>query len=269
MNTTLNRTLKGLAIAAVCWMTTSAQAQVLYSQSFTNATGATSGVSMAGWNAYIGANAVNVTGPGSVAALTAGNSVTMPNKTGNPNTSNGFLQFYNGENTGLVSQSFSAVVTGLNLNLTSGTSMISWKMNTSLATSQELRLLVQVGGAWYVTNSTFAQTALSQSTAGNFDVADTGSFLFSTAASTWSAFTLIGNSSSSVADGTMAIGATQTLDLSSSTITGIGFYAAVSTRYNILRIDSLEVNAVPEPSSLMLLLGASGMLGMGLRRRRV
>lgn len=240
---------------------TTAQAQTLYSQNFTNTYGSSQGVYRDGWSGYIGAGALNVSTSGNNATYTGASAVTLGNAAGNPNTSIGFLSFYN-QGAAAGAQSFSAVVTGLNLALTSGVSTITWQMNTSSVTSQTLKMLVQVDGAWYISNSGFTQTALSATT---FDTASTGSFVFNTLASTWSTFTLTPSLDNT---GTMAIGSALGADLGSSTITGLGFYSEISTRYNSIRIDSLEVNAVPEPTTLALLMGGCGLMAVIRRPRK-
>lgn len=242
---------------AVVLSATDGMSQVLYSETFTNNTGSSKGLSYVGWNSYISSTAVDVSNTATYLPSGGGNEYfSTAAGVGNPTGTNGYMSMYSQPATG--TETFTAYKTGLNLSLTSGVSTITWQMNATAAGKATTRILVQVGGSWYASNATFTPTDYGT----DFAAATTGSYTFSTLASNWVSFSITPGTS-------MALGSALGSDLSSSTITGIGFYSDVA-KYATFRVDTLAVNAVPEPNTVaLLLLGAIGMLGMGSRCRKV
>ena len=126
---------------------------------------------------------------------------------------------------------------------------VQFALGNTDSTTENVRITIQIAGAWYVTNSTYnggpgPDTFNSRSTAG----------------STWSVLNFTSGTG-------MSIGSTTALP-TTGTITGVGMYD--ESRSNTIRFDNLSINIdtdiVPEPSAAMLF-GAAGFLIL-LRRRR-
>lgn len=211
-----------------------------------------------GWESYFGANATAPT----VAGSSGGNNrVAVPNATGNPNTTNGFLTVSSSG-----AQRFALFDANLGLQnplSVADITTISWKQgNRSIDAS--IRLMVQVNDIWYATNTDF-KNSQEYLTAGDFANA-TGndvskSFAFTVSASDWREVTIIAGSTLLLDTETI------TNDLSGN-ITGIGFYVESTSGYQSVRLDTLEVYAViPESASWAVLPAALALLAvMHLRR---
>ncbi len=209
-------------------------ATVIYNEQFDNSTGTSFAVSTIGWSSYLGSTASNIS--------TQVNATVISAATGNPSADGtGYFGFIGSgtypAHTGTLSflTTFSAVdIAG---------STITWTMANG-STAPMVQLLIQVNGNWYVSNQSFSntETYTSISTPSTASILQT--LTFSTQASAWSAFTLTPWSS-------MSVGSVLSSDLSSSSITGIGFYLSNAADATV-RIDSLTVT-VPEPGTIGLL----------------
>lgn len=128
----------------------------------------------------------------------------------------------------------------------------------------QVRLLIQIGGDnWYVSTTVFNPvTASSWAAASDSNV--TLGLTFSSAAANWSAATLAPDSAMSIS------GTALTDDLPSGNITGIGWWVTNlhATNGVTVRLDTMQVMAIPEPSSFAALAGAAGLGSAFLRRRR-
>lgn len=140
---------------------------------------------------------------------------------------------------------------------TSSADSFSWYMGNS-ATTDSVRVAVQVAGNWYASNTAFS-TAGTTNGAGFAANAEPMSFNFTTAGSAWRQMTVNPGVELSMLGTTLA-GSLP----ADTTITGFGLYASDSRAANI-RIDTFSAMSVPEPVS-MAVLGLSGLL---LIRRRV
>lgn len=233
----------------------------LYSETFDNTTGSNKTAGQVGWSAFVGSTAIDLT---NVAGVTNTDYVADASAAGNPNTPNGFIFANNGAT---LNQKFALVDTllGSIVNLTNGDS-ITWTMgnNSTTATAQ---ILIQIGGdgtvgsgTWYVSSTTFRDLTGHDSTAfkNATESSVTSTLTFSSSMTAWKEFTL--NSGSS-----MAVGNTLTADLSSTTITGIGFYLVDGNTGSSMRLDNLQV--IPEPGVLALVL-SGGLAGVLAVRRR-
>ncbi|PAW75730.1 MAG: hypothetical protein B9S32_17460 [Verrucomicrobia bacterium Tous-C9LFEB] len=241
----------------------------LYSETFNNSGGSNLMTATSSWYTYAGATATNLSNY-MPATNTISNTVDyagISNANGNPKDTKGYLFFVNNATP---AQTFGSVHTfGTGLTLANGDS-ITWTMGNNKTTAT-VRLLLQIGGdgsigsgTWVASNSTKNNstayvTAASYSDAQTSDV--TFSVNYSSTASNWSAFTL------DPTGGSMSLGSTLSSDLSSSTITGIGFYV-VDSSASVVRIDTLQI--IPEPTSIALLVFSFGtlLLGSGRRTRR-
>jgi hypothetical protein len=168
---------------------------------------------------------------------------------------------------------FAAVGTGLSINTAAYENIaISWRENIGAAGTVSTRVLLQVGGQWYVSAQAFTPTVGANTALDT--VGATLSLNYNPAASSWNSFNLTPSTAtngdvaiSELQSGTMSIGATAVSDLSG-TITGVGLFSQSSTTATI-RIDQLNITAtpIPEPANIAALLGLAG-LGLTLIRKR-
>ncbi len=124
------------------------------------------------------------------------------------------------------------------------------------------RIAVQIDGNWYATSQVFANTVAVASAANFNTLAQQETFNWTTAASAWDSLTFVPGTS-------LSLGSTLTSDLPGDNITAFGLYSdqepggGNATR----RADTYEIDTVPEPGSLVLVLSGLGVL-MSLRRSR-
>lgn len=115
--------------------------------------------------------------------------------------------------------------------------------NTS--TSENIRTALQIGGNWYVTNTFYNSNSFATLT-------------MTPSLTTWSGLTFTSGSS-------LALGSTTALP-SSGAISAIGFFDAAQV--NIIRLDTVVVNSVPEPSVCGLILLSGMAWGAWSRSRK-
>ncbi len=197
----------------------------VYSEEFTNTL--SSGnmyLSNFGWNGYRHSNAAN---------LSASN-VYIPQNLGNPDTQKGYLTLAPG-----TAGTFAVVKTLSSLDVAG--CAFTWSMGNNL-TTPTVHILVKVGANWYASSDAFSNTSTYTPT--TFASTTTGDvrrlLVFSTAAANWRSFTLVPGSA-------MSLGAALGSNLSSSQITGIGFYATTPAGSPVVRLDSLEVTPYSAP----------------------
>lgn len=227
------------------------QAALVYSELFPNADSTDDEVTTAGWISYSGPNATLFTGTGN-------NKIYIPGGFGNGNPqARGFLAL-----NALPSTNYVTYESGLNINPANGALNFSWQHHASVTGNAEARLLLQIGGQWIATNQVYNPAGIG--TLADFGAAAgagafTNSFTFSTAASEWRDVTFTPTIGLSIS------GTARTTDLTVAPITAIGFYYTASGTVST-RIDTLQVDQVPEPHLTALLL--AGGLGIAARRRR-
>lgn len=200
-----------MAVALAC--STSAKAQVIYSATYSNTTGSTQSASTlgTGWASYYGS--------GGTVTTAANWAASMMSEAGTGDLSLGYARLnmgaYNASSS--TTDRFSIVQTGLSLNLSNG-STISWDA-TSQVIYTRVQLLIQLNNSdWYVSNTVLKPTNQGLNWSSATPSLYRESVTFSTTATDWSTFTLVGGSS-------MTVGSTLASDLSSTTVTGIGLYA--------------------------------------------
>ena len=253
MNKNLLRSVLFLASVATT------QAAVVYEETFNNSGTGNANISTVGWNKYFGATAGNPAGNedwNSYASSVDKGGVTASD-----------VLFLN--NGATANATFA--ITDTSLGLASPVSVsditsVTWSQGNS-NTAIQVRLMVQVGGSWYATNTAFTNSAVrilsDVETPVLPDVSK--SFTFTTAASSWRLLTLTPGVEMSISASAI------TSDLSGN-ITGVGFlvqHPASGTNQSA-RFDTLQINAtssVPEPSTFALLAGLAGLGLAGARRQ--
>jgi len=228
----------------------SASAQALYEQYFNNSSSSLNATANSvGWSAYVSSSATNVS---NIAGGGSEDRVSISYLAGNPNSSLGFLFAANPQTS---NQIFAAVTTFSSITPTTFT----WKQGNA-NTGSSVRLMVQVNGNWYATSQAFTNTV--SYTANDFATSTSAdlskSFSFTTAASAWRSVSLVSGS-------TLSLGSVLGSDLSSSSITGVGFFIQSPTINVSSRIDSLVI--VPEPGAFAL--AGLGLLGLAFFHRRI
>jgi PEP-CTERM motif len=128
------------------------------------------------------------------------------------------------------------------------------------------RIAVEIGGNWYASTSVLANP-IAVTSAGNFHLgagsggAQQVTFNWTTAASAWDSLTFVPGTS-------LVLGSTLLSDLPASNITAFGVYSDAEAGTGATRrLDTYQIDTVPEPSSVVLGLFGVGVL-MGLRRSR-
>jgi hypothetical protein len=123
------------------------------------------------------------------------------------------------------------------------------------------RIAVQIDGNWYASTAVLANT-VAVATAGVFNTgAQQVTFNWTTAASAWDSLTFVPGTS-------LVLGSTLVSDLPGGNVTAFGLYSDQLTGTGATRrFDTFQIDPVPEPSSVVLVLSGVGVL-MSLRRSR-
>jgi hypothetical protein len=128
------------------------------------------------------------------------------------------------------------------------------------------RIAVQIDGNWYASSAVLANP-VSVSSAANFHLgagsggAQQVTFNWTTAASAWDSLTFVPGTS-------LVLGSTLVSDLPGDNITAFGLYSDAEAGTGATRrFDTFQIDTVPEPSSVVLVLSGVGVL-MSLRRSR-
>lgn len=244
-----------LVLVGVALIGRSSQA-ALYTENFTNSSGGNQAISTVGWSGYYTATATNIS---TIVTGTGADTWGLSNTYGNPIANGqGYLFTLNGSYSQQIFAAVDSTFTPIDM---TGT-MITWNMgNTSNV--PKIYVLIEVGTSWYASTTSYSTPA--NYSAGTFNSATSGvtyNLNFTTNKSAWRNFTLTENTS-------MALGSALTSDLTSSTISSIGFfidYTGVGGTGSAVRIDTLQI--IPEPATTwLLLLGVGAMAGARMRVR--
>jgi hypothetical protein len=250
----------------------------IYREVFGNITGtgssnaAPSSVGWAGnWGATASDASVGDTAPGTFNNFGVSTALGKPQNLGNINASPEVSQ---ANGLGFVSQpgqNFIFYTTGYPVNQTlTPINDISFYAGNTFDTAGGIpgfRIAVQQDGSWYASTAVLANSA-NVSSAANFSSATVGAqqvtFTWTTAASAWDSLSFTPNT-------TLALGGISG-GLNADPITAFGLYSDATdslgnTVNAIRRFDTFQIDPVPEPSSVVLVLSGVGML-MGLRRAR-
>lgn len=259
MNIIKPRSCKSL-IAAACLAAVafpslaSAQATVVYLETFGTPAGANGTFGSVGWSWYSSAAATNRTNSTTGTAVNP----TAPTNTATANIGqaaavadgNGY-GFFNSSATSHFG--FTTEYNGATPLTTASISEVSFVQGNAVA--YQFRVAIQTGGNWYVTTTALAGTVADQAT---FTSAPTKLTFSGLNTASWSALSFTAGSA-------LSIGSAATLP-GNSTITGFGLYATTGTA-GTGRFDDFTVTAIPEPSTFAALAGL-GVLGLAASRRR-
>lgn len=235
----------------------------LYSETFDNTTSSTNyPVNNYGWSAYLGGTGTDIT------ANTSGDyAIVSPTDV---------MAIVNGATpnaTAALMHTFSSALT-----LNTGNA-ISWQMG-NIQANATVQVLIQIGGTgsvnsgtWYASTATYknnaSYTGSDASTPGSFAYAEVNapgsvsfSLTFDTLANQWQTLNFTPGTS-------LSLGSVLGSNLTSTDITGIGFYLinAGGSTSQAMRLDTVMV--VPEPNTFALVgLGGIMLVWSGLRKRR-
>jgi len=256
----------GAALAVFALTASATQAQVLYRQTY-GTTSNNSSFSNVGWTVATGATATNYTSTFNTADGLGGwlnNSGGTPQNLPNVNTGGTSAS----ESLGLAVVSLTNSSNRLGMLYTTQFSLnpadyagltFSWNQGNA-STNIAYRVAIQIGGSWYASSQSFANTTAVGSVANFATQSEAKSFAFSNLAASWLAldFTL---------GSELELGSALSSNLPTGNITGFGIYMASSSGATA-RMDTFTITAVPEPTtSAMLLLGAAGSLLISRKRR--
>lgn len=268
-----------LVASSILLATSVASAQsVVYRETFGNNTAGNISLSVAGWAVHGGGGLVRTadTGIGISSATGRGTTLANVNAGSSSSLTNGFIfaGFQNAGQSG--ANNFTANGAGIlwtnEYTIGRGAqelSSVSFYLGNG-GTGATVRVALQIGGGWYVSNQTFANNpAVASGTFGASSVLNT--FNFTTSASAWRQLNF--NAPSLTANGSQLslVGTTLASALPSGDVTAFGLYVdAVATNNGTVRVDSFEIatSAIPEPSAFASLAGAGALAFGALRRRR-
>jgi hypothetical protein len=256
-----------MSVATLFWIPTGGplQGAVVFHESFAIGNSGNTTVGAAGWNGYTGPAATDLT-------TTANQGDGGQNRVGIGYISSTQREYLFSANGAIAGRQFALTSSGTSFSslLTLGSlevgdiASISWRQGNS-ATVPEVRLMVQINGSgWYASSQTFANSGTYTGSAFfTSNSPDLGkSLAFSTAASAWLQVSLVPGTE-------LALGAAPAADLDG-LVTGIGFYAVHGATGQTVRLDDLVIEAVPEPSACVAILGGFGafvLLGRARMRR--
>lgn len=251
-------------------------ADVIYREVFGNlASGTNSSFGIEGWYGYWGTTAASGDSA-NYNNLGVSTAAGAPNNLDNVNAGGPALSTING----LGFTSGGTLTPGANNRILVGTSQYTvnpslWNISTisfyagSAAVSGIIpgfRIAVEIDNNWYATAQVFANTTAIGSISGFASGAQQQTFNWTTSASAWNTLTFVPGTS-------LVLGSAVGSDLPSDPITAFGLYSdpvasgasAATRRWDTFEIDAV---AVPEPSSVALVLIGLGALAGGLRRSR-
>jgi len=266
----MKRTLLVTVLAGAILLSMQVTHAQIYREVFGNTSGAANAnLSTVGWSGAWGPTATDSSNPspnnfGISSAL--GDPQNLDNiNAGGPSlsTANGLL-FTSG--TGASLNNWIAYTTGYTVNTTltpiQDISFYAGSAANGTFGIPGFRIAVQIDGNWYASTEVLANT-VAVSSAANFNTgAQQVTFNWTTAASAWDSLTFVPGTS-------LVLGSTLTSPLPGDNITAFGLYSdqeaggGNATR----RVDTYQIDTVPEPSSVVLVLSGVGVL-MSLRRSR-
>jgi hypothetical protein len=249
------------------------QAQI-YREVFGNNTAVNNLLSTVGWSGAWGATATDSTGGGMIAnnfgvSAALGDPQNLENiNAGGPSLSqpNGLLFTSGGT---AATMNWIAYTAGYTVDTTANPIQdISFYAGSgaNAGVIPGFRIAVQIDGNWYASTAVLANT-VAVASAGVFNTgAQKVTFNWTTAASAWDSLSF--TPTVGLVPGTLVLGSTLVSDLPGDNITAFGLYSDQLTGTGATRrFDTFQIDPVPEPSSVVLVLSGVGML-MGLRRSR-
>lgn len=248
----------------------------IYREVFGNtAGGANANLSTVGWSGAWGPTAIDANNFGSTSPNNFGVSSALgrPNNLDNINAGGPSVSMLNGlvftSGTGASLNNWIAYTTGYTVDTTlTPIQDISFYAGSSANGTFGIpgaRIAVQIGGNWYASTQVLSNT-VAVATAGVFNTgAQQVTFNWTTDASAWDSLSFTPGT-------TLALGSTLASPLPGGNVTGFGLYSdqepGIAGPGNATRrFDTFQIDPVPEPSSVVLVLSGVGVL-MSLRRSR-
>jgi hypothetical protein len=247
------------------------QAQI-YREVFGNSSGANALLSTVGWSGAYGATATDSSSAG-LSYFSISSAAGSPSSLDNINAGGSASSQANGL----------LFTSGATANLVNWIAYTTYTVDTTANPIQDIsiyagsaangasipgfRIAVEIGGNWYASSQVLANST-AVTAIGNFHLAPGSggaqqvTFNWTTAASAWDSLTF----TPTIA---LVLGSTLVSDLPGGNITAFGLYSdqeaggGNATR----RVDTFQIDTVPEPSSVVLALFGAGVL-MSLRRSR-
>jgi hypothetical protein len=244
----------------------------IYRQVFGNSGTGNSNLTTVGWSGNWGSTATDSSNP-SLNNFGVSSALGKPNNLDNINAGGPSLSTANGlvftSGAGASLTNWIAYTTGYPVNTTlTPIQDISFYAGSSANGAFGIpgfRIAVQIGGNWYASTQVLSNS-VAVSSAANFNLVSGGAqkvnFNWTTAASAWDDLTFTPGT-------TLVLGSTLTSPLPGDPVTGFGLYSdqepggGNATR----RFDTFQIDTVPEPGSVALVLFGVGAL-MSLRRSR-
>ena len=250
------------------------QAQVqIYREVFGNTSGNTNAnLSTVGWSGAWGPTATDSSSP-SPNNFGVSSALGDPNNLDNINAGGPGLSTANGlvftSGTGASLNNWIAYTTGYTVDTTlTPIQDISFYAGSAANGSFGIpgfRIAVQIDGNWYASTAVLANTVAVASAANFNSQAQKVTFNWTTAASAWDSLTFVPGTS-------LALGSTLLSDLPGDNVTAFGLYSdqepGTTPGNATRRFDTYQIDAVPEPGSVVLVLFGVGVL-TGLRRSRI
>ncbi len=246
------------------------QAQVpIYREVFGNNTNVNLNLSIVGWSGAWGPTATDSSNP-SPNNFGVSSSLGDPNNLDNINAGGASLSLANGfaftSGTGASLNNWIAYQTLYTVDTTANPiqdiSIYAGSAANGTYGIPGFRIAVQIDGNWYASTAVLANTVAVSSGANFNSQAQKVTFNWTTAASAWDSLTFVPGTS-------LVLGSTLTSDLPGDNVTAFGLYSdqeaggGNATR----RFDTYQIDTVPEPGSIVLVLSGVGVL-MSLRRSR-
>lgn len=244
-----------LLLTILCGSAATAPAVLIYREVFDNPTSGNINITTANWSMYTGSSAQTpLVANGGISNLS-----TRPAGLSNvgqadvTTADDGFVFFGNTSAPSPVLVITSEYSGATPINKLTLTDISFYQGNTT--TSGTFRVALEIDGAWYVSAS---QSATTVSTGGNFGTQAQQRTYSDFTGSTWSLLNFTAGS-------TLGISGTTGIALPTGEVTSFGVFSTRTDSTTFARFDTFEIQAIPEPAALPILL-STALMALTLRR---